>query len=342
MPIFTPMEYEFSIIIPVYNRPNEIDELLQSCLSVHDIDCCEIVIIEDGSDVNCKSVIEGYKANLHISYYFKTNSGPGDSRNFGMKNAKAEYFIILDSDVLLPEDYILNIKKNLKEEYVDCFGGPDRAHQNFSAVQKAINYAMTSFWTTGGVRGNKHHRKGFQPRSFNMGLSKMAFLKSGGFSNIHPGEDPDLSLRLNTMGFQTTLFADCFVYHKRRINWQSFAKQVYKFGLVRPILNLWHPQTHKLVFYFPTLFSLGLFFSIVLSGLNIHWFLIIYIFYFIFVIVDALLKNKSLIIALCAVWAVIIQFFAYGFAFMRSTIMLFIFKAQPKKIYPFLFFKKPS
>ena len=143
---------------------------------------------------------------MHISYFYKANSGPGDSRNFGMKNAKADYFIILDSDVLLPEDYILNIKNNFKQEYVDCFGGPDRAHQNFSAVQKAINYAMTSFWTTGGVRGNKHHRKGFQPRSFNMGLSKKAFLKSGGFSNIHPGEDPDLSLRLNKMGFQTHYF----------------------------------------------------------------------------------------------------------------------------------------
>lgn len=336
------MKFEFSIIIPVYNRPNEIDELLRSCLSVQNIHCCEIVIIEDGSDLNCKSVIKTYQDQLTISYFFKSNTGPGDSRNFGMKNAKADYFIILDSDVLLPEDYILNIKNNLKQEYVDCFGGPDRAHQNFSAVQKAINYAMTSFWTTGGVRGNKHHQKGFQHRSFNMGLSRQAFLKSGGFSSIHPGEDPDLSLRLNTLGFQTTLFFDCYVYHKRRINWHSFAKQVYKFGLVRPILNLWHPQTHKLVFYFPTLFCLGLLLAIISLILNIYWFLVIYIFYFIFVLTDAFFKNKSLIIALYAVWAVIIQFFAYGYAFMKSTIMLFILKIEPEKMYPFLFFKKPS
>lgn len=337
--IFTIMKYEFSIIIPVYNRPGEIDELLQSCLLVKAIDCCEIVVIEDGSSVNCKSVVESYQNQLHITYLFKPNSGPGDSRNYGMKSAKANYFIILDSDVLLPNNYIINIKNNLKLQYVDCFGGSDKAHQSFSPVQKSINYALTSFWTTGGVRGDKNRRKDFQPRSFNMGLSKKAFLKSEGFSNIHPGEDPDLSLRLKKLGFQTSLFIDCYVYHKRRINWYSFAKQVYKFGLVRPILNQWHPQAHKLLFYFPSLFSLGFILAFALIFFDMVWLIWVYAFYFIFVFTDALIKNMNLKMALYALWAVMIQFFSYGYAFMKSTILCLVLKKKPEKIFPFLFFK---
>ncbi len=333
------MKYEFSIIIPVYNRPTEIHELLNSCLQVKDINACEIVIVEDGSDITCESILKDFKNRLNISYYFKPNSGPGDSRNFGMNKAKAKYYIILDSDVLLPINYIINIKNNLQSQYVDCFGGPDRAHDSFSTVQKSINYAMTSFWTTGGVRGRDSQKKNFQPRSFNMGLSKNAFIKSGGFSNIHPGEDPDLSLRLQKLGFKTALFLDCFVYHKRRVDWRLFTKQIYKFGLVRPILNSWHPESYKLIYFMPSCFGLGFVLALVLFALGFPWLLLVYIIYYIFVFIDALIHNKNIKIAWFSLWAVSIQLFSYGFAFLKSSILFSVLKRNPKLTFPFLFYK---
>lgn len=333
------MSFDFSFIIPVYNRPQEIKELLESFLNVDQIKTCEIVIVEDGSDITCEHVVKTFENKLELSYYYKKNSGPGDSRNYGMRNAKSDYFIILDSDVLLPSDYITNLKKHLEQKFTHCFGGPDRAHKSFTPTQKAINYAMTSLWTTGGIRGRKSQNKKFQPRSFNMGLSKIAFQKSSGFSSIHPGEDPDLSLRLRSMGFETALFTDCYVYHKRRVDWMGYYKQVYKFGLVRPILNLWHPQSHKLIFYLPSLFILGFISAIVLFGLGIFFFLILYAVYFIFVFIDALIQNKDVTIALYALIAICIQFFGYGYAFFKSTAAIFMFNKRPEKLYPFLFFK---
>lgn len=333
------MDLLFSFIIPVYNRPNEIEELLESCLGVRHIEKCEILIVEDGSDLTCEHVLELFKNKLHIKYFFKPNTGPGDSRNYGMQMAKTEYFIILDSDVLLPTNYVLNIERNLQKNYVDCFGGPDSAHQSFSPIQKAINYSMTSFLTTGGIRGRDNQKKDFQPRSFNMGLSQKAFDASAGFSNIHPGEDPDLSLRLNDLGFSTALFSDCFVYHKRRISWSGFANQVYKFGLVRPILNSWHPKSHKIVFYFPSLFSLGLLLSIILLFFNFVWLILFYVLYFIILFLDALRIEKSINIALLSIYAVFIQFFGYGFAFIKSSISVSILNKNPEVEYPFLFFK---
>lgn len=333
------MKYLFSIIIPVYDRPKEIEELLDTALRVKNIDKCEIVIIEDGSKNTCRHIVAEFKDKLNISYYFKPNSGPGDSRNYGMQQAQANYFIILDSDVLLPEDYIKNIQKNLKDKYVDCFGGPDRAHKSFSVVQKAINYSMTSLLTTGGIRGKKEQKKNFQPRSFNMGLSKKAFLASSGFSNIHPGEDPDLALRLKDKGFKTALFSQCYVYHKRRINWEGFAKQVYKFGLVRPILNSWHPESKSLAFYFPTLFCLGFLLALFLLFFNFIWLGLIYVLYFVLIFTDVLRIEKSLKISLFALLAVLIQFSCYGYAFLKSSILISVLKKSPKKVYPFLFFK---
>ncbi|MBS3738639.1 MAG: glycosyltransferase [Psychroflexus sp.] len=333
------MKYEFSFIIPVYNRPEEIKELLDSFLKVKHINRCEILIVEDGSEHTCEHIIDDFKNKLSISYFYKENSGPGNSRNYGMQKANSDYFIILDSDVLLPANYIINLKNHLSYKFVHCFGGPDRAHESFTNTQKAINYAMTSVWTTGGIRGRGSHHKNFQPRSFNMGLSQKAFQLSGGFSSIHPGEDPDLSLRLKKMGFETAFFSECYVYHKRRIDWLGFYKQVYKFGLVRPILNLWHPHSHKLIYYLPSLFSLGMIIAIALLGFNIFSFLMLYAVYFIFVFVDALMRSKSVTIAMYGLVAICIQFFGYGFAFLKSTLAIFIFKRNPQKRYPFLFFK---
>ena len=219
------MQLQFSFIIPVYNRPDEIQELLDSFVGLKTATEFEIVIVEDGSTVLSKTSVESFKNTLNISYFFKENSGPGDSRNYGMQRAKGDYFIILDSDCVLPENYLNEVEKSLNNNYVDCFGGPDAAHDSFSNIQKAINFSMTSFITTGGIRGHKKGLDKFQPRSFNMGLSKKAFEASNGFGRIHPGEDPDLSIRLWNLGFKTKLISEAFVYHKRRISWNKFYKQ---------------------------------------------------------------------------------------------------------------------
>ena len=262
------MQLQFSFIIPVYNRPEEIKELLDSFIKLEGDNDFEIVIIEDGSFVSSNNIVEQYKSKLDISYYFKENSGPGDSRNYGMQRAKGNYFIILDSDCVLPNDYLHQVKNSLTTNYIECFGGPDAAHESFNSLQKAINFAMTSFISTGGIRGKKKSVSEFEPRSFNMGMSKAAFVASKGFGHIHPGEDPDLSIRLNKLGFNTKLIPEAFVYHKRRISWGKFYKQVYKFGLVRPILNYWHPETKKITYWFPALFILGFFVALGLILIN--------------------------------------------------------------------------
>ncbi|MFD0988985.1 glycosyltransferase [Mariniflexile jejuense] len=333
------MQLQFSFIIPVYNRPDETQELLQSFVGLKTQTDFEIVIVEDGSTTPSKDIVEMFKSKLNISYFFKENSGPGDSRNFGMQHAKGNYFIILDSDCILPENYLLEVEKALNSNYVDCFGGPDAAHQSFTNLQKAINFSMTSFITTGGIRGNKNSVDTFQPRSFNMGISKEAFLASGGFGNIHPGEDPDLSIRLWNLGYKTTLIPEAFVYHKRRISWRKFYNQVHKFGLVRPILNLWHPATKKITYWFPTLFCLGVIASMLLFFLNITWFLMLYAVYFIVAFLIALISTKSILVALLSLVAISIQFLGYGYGFLKSTVAISVFKKNPETYFPNLFFK---
>lgn len=331
-------EIAFSFIIPVYNRPDEVKELLESFDELNGNYEYEIVIIEDGSTESSEDIINQFKDKLHISYYYKPNTGPGDSRNYGMQKAKGNYFIILDSDVILPSNYLTEVKRFLEKSYYDCFGGPDAAHSSFSNLQKAINFAMTSFITTGGIRGGKQQVEDFQPRSFNMGLSKKAFLASGGFGKIHPGEDPDLSLRLHKLEFKTTLIEKAYVYHKRRISWSKFYKQVNKFGMVRPILNQWHPTSKSLVYWFPTLFSLGLIASIVLLTFNIGLPLYLYMLYFALAFVLALMSNRSIIIAFQALIAILIQFLGYGFGFLKSTFNLVVLRRNPEKAFPNLFF----
>ncbi|TNJ43094.1 glycosyltransferase [Tamlana fucoidanivorans] len=335
------MALQFSFIIPVYNRPDEVQELLESFMELEGKKEFEIVIVEDGSTLPSKSIVEAFNDTLHVSYYFKENSGPGDSRNYGMRKAKGNYFIILDSDCILPPQYLTEVKRSLNEDYVDCFGGPDAAHHSFTNLQKAVNFSMTSFLTTGGIRGGKKHLDTFQPRSFNMGLSKKAFEASGGFGRIHPGEDPDLSIRLWDLGYRTKLISKVFVYHKRRISWQTFYKQVNKFGLVRPILNKWHPSTKKITYWFPTCFSLGLIASIVLLGLDIKWPIFLYVLYFLMAFVLGFISEKNVKVALLVIPAIIIQFFGYGIGFLKSTIVVFICKRAPEVYFPKLFFEAP-
>tara|TARA_B100000809_G_scaffold266880_1_gene332487 strand:- start:12683 stop:13690 length:1008 start_codon:yes stop_codon:yes gene_type:complete len=330
---------KYSFIIPVFNRPEEVKELLESFVKLEFKEEYEIVIIEDGSLKTCKDIVSDFKENLNISYYFKENSGPGDSRNFGMQKARGNYFIILDSDCILPSHYLKTVDVFLSKGFHHCFGGADSANIDFTSLQKAINYTMTSFYTTGGIRGSEKSIQKFEPRSFNMGISKEVFLKTKGFSKIHPGEDPDLSQRILKENYNTVFIPNAYVYHKRRISWKTFYQQVYKFGLVRPILNNWHPNAAKITFWFPTLFMFfvitSLFFGILFNIL----FLLPLVAYSCLVLFDSSIKNKSILIGILSVIALFIQFIGYGSAFLKSTIYISILKRDPKKQFPNLFFK---
>jgi glycosyltransferase involved in cell wall biosynthesis len=329
----------FSIIIPVYNRPEELKELLISLKEQEYTKEFEVVIVEDGSTQKSEEVCLAFKNELAITYYYKENSGPGDSRNYGMKVAKGDYFIIFDSDCLIPKNYLSEVAEELAREYVDCFGGSDAAHESFSDIQKAINFAMTSFLTTGGVRGGSEKISKFQPRSFNMGISKVAFQKSEGFGSIHPGEDPDLSIRLWKLGFKTRLFPKAFVYHKRRIDWDKFSIQVSKFGKARPILDSWHPEYQKITFIFPSLFVIGMFAAIILLLFQIHFLYLLYLCYFFLVFIFSFLQNESIFISVYSIYAVFIQFWGYGVGYLKSYYKIKILKQKPQHAFPELFFK---
>ena len=333
------MQINYSFIIPVFNRPQEVRELLESFICLDFPNDFEIVIVEDGSTETSENVVKEFSEKLSISYYFKPNSGPGDSRNYGMKRAKGNYFIILDSDCLLPPQYLSVVDEFLQNSYFHCYGGADGAHQSFTPLQKAINYTMTSFLTTGGIRGNIKSVNKFEPRSFNMGISKEAFLQTGGYSKIHPGEDPDLSQRLLKAGFATTFLPNAFVYHKRRISWGKFYLQVKKFGLVRPILNKWHPSAAKITFWFPTLFVFFVLFSVLFAIFGSSYFIMPLFIYLVLIFIDASIKNSSLYIGLLSLKAVFVQFFGYGISFLKSTVLINFLNKDPQKQFPFLFFK---
>lgn len=332
------MKLSYSFIVPIYNRPQELQELLESMERLAGNIPFEVVVVEDGSTLKSEEVAAAFSGKLTINYFYKPNTGPGDSRNFGMRHAKGNYFLILDSDVVLPENYLMEVDDFLSQNETDCFGGPDAAHQNFTSVQKAINYAMTSFLTTGGIRGNKKAAKNFEPRSFNMGISKKAFEATGGFGKIHPGEDPDLSLRIRKMGFETAFCPKAFVYHKRRIDWEKFYVQVNKFGKTRPILTSWHPGSGKLTFWFPTMFLIGMLLALLLVLFNSYYLLACYVGYFFLIFLDATIKNKSIFIGLLSIKATMIQFSGYGLGFLKATFYIRILKRNPNKVFPNLFF----
>ena len=328
---------DISFVIPVFNRPNEIDELLRSFASLNGEKDFEIVIVEDGSTNKCDQIIKNYN-NLNISYYFKKNSGPGDSRNFGMKKAKGSYYIILDSDCILRDDYFENVMINLNNNYADCFGGIDDAHISFSNFQKAISFSMTSFITTGHLRGGKWS-KDFQPRSFNMGISKIAFEDSRGFINIHPGEDPDLSLRLYKKGYLIKNYDDVVVFHKRRISLKSFFTQVYKFGVARSILNSMHKDSKKIIYWFPFFFSLLLILSIFSIFLFPNKLVLLFFIYFSLILISCTIKN-NLIVAILAIVTTATQFFAYALGFLKGNTKIFLRKDDDlESLFPKMFFK---
>lgn len=332
------MQIKYSFIIPVYNRPQEVRELFHSMLQLEPAQDFEVVLVEDGSTQTCESVVKDFEERLPIRYFQKTNTGPGDSRNYGMSRALGDYFLILDSDVLLPPQYLTEVERELQKEHVACFGGPDAAHEDFSDVQKAINYSMTSLLTTGGIRGKKLQEGAFEPRSFNMGLARHLFERTGGFSDIHPGEDPDLVWRIKKSGDAIRLFPGAFVYHKRRISWKKFYNQVYKFGMVRPILSKWHPQSRKITYWFPIIFTLGLKAGLLFSLWGYYWLLSFYLVYFVMLLIDASYQTRSLKIGAMGLFASVIQFVGYGLGFCKSSFYIRLLKQDPRKRFPHLFF----
>jgi glycosyltransferase involved in cell wall biosynthesis len=337
---FSSMNVKYSFIVPVYNRPQEIQELLESFLLLKKSVPFEIVIVEDGSSISSKEIVKQFGNKLNILYLEKPNSGPGDSRNFGMQKANGDFYLVLDSDVVLPPHYLLAVEKYLKYNPVDCFGGPDAAKDSFSDIQKAINFVMTSFLTTGGIRGKEKSVKEYEPRSFNMGISKQAFLQTKGFGKIHPGEDPDLSIRIKNKGFKIGFIKEAYVYHKRRIDWKKFYIQVNKFGKVRPILNSWHPETSSLVFWFPSFFTIAFFLAILLGFFNWYFPIMAIGFYLLIIFVLSSIQNKSLKIGILSIRATLTQFFGYGLGFLKSSYYISVLKRKPTKAFPELFFEK--
>jgi len=330
---------KYSVIIPVYNRPDEIKEMLDS-LADQNFESLEILIIEDGSTIMCKDTVEGFSDTLNIKYYYKENTGPGDSRNFGMRKASGSYFLFFDSDCVLPPNYFSKLDDYLMENQLDAFGGPDKAHTTFTIIQKAINYSMTSFFTTGGIRGGKTQINNFQPRSFNMGMKRQVFEKVGGFAEVHPGEDPDLSFRIMDAGFRTGLILNAFVYHKRRIDIKKFALQVYKFGVVRVFLNKWHPKRSSLIYYFPSLFLLGCVFLLI-GALFISVALLYPLLLFIgLVFFDSIIKTKSLPVSFLAIITSFVQLYGYGFGYLKSQFKINVLGHNERKVFPNFFFKK--
>ena len=344
---------KYSIVIPVYNRPDEVDELLQS-LTTQTFKDFEVVIVEDGSDIPCQEVVNKYADRLELKYYTKPNSGPGQTRNYGVERSQGEFVIVLDSDVVLPPGYLQAIENELSilnsqfSIQIDAFGGPDRAHESFTPVQKAINYSMTSFFTTGGIRGGKKQMdKKFYPRSFNMGIRKTLYEKLGGFSEMRFGEDIDFSIRIYESGANCRLFPKAWVWHKRRTDLKKFFKQVHNSGIARINLMKRHPGTLKLVHLLPMIFTLGVIGCLLLFALGVclyivgEWldanglrpydnmhqgigFMLCFLSAFplllfsLLIFIDSSLRNKSVKIGFLSIWASFIQLIGYGTGFLRA------------------------
>ena len=306
----------FSVIVPVYNRIDEVDDLLKS-LSEQSCKDFEAVIVEDGSSQPCQDVIGKYAGKVDVKYFFKENEGRSIARNYGLERATGDYFIFFDSDCVIPPDYFKTLSAALDRNPVDCFGGPDAAHKSFSSTQKAINYSMTSFLTTGGIRGGKVQLEKFVPRTFNMGYSRKVWEKVGGFREMF-SEDIDMSTRIRQAGFSIGLIREAFVYHKRRVNMKLFARQVYVFGMSRITLKLLYPDSLKLVHTLPAVFVLGSLMLILLSCLVSWWFITPLLAYLLAIFLTALLSTKSLIIACKALPASIIQLTGYGCGFIKA------------------------
>ena len=344
---------KYSIIVPVFNRPDEVDELLES-LCHQEVKDFEVIIVEDGSKKPCKDVCDKYAGILDLHYYFKENSGPGQSRNYGAERTQGDWLIVLDSDVVLPTGYLKAVDTELTSSIshqpsaIDAFGGPDASHPSFTPVQKAISYSMTSFFTTGGIRGGKGKKLDkFFPRSYNMGIRREVYQELGGFTKMRFGEDIDFSYRIVEAGYKTALIPEAWVWHKRRTDFRKFFRQVYNSGIARINLEKRHPGTLKLVHLLPTVFTLGVIGCLLLFALgaglyiegewldanglrpddNMHqgvgfMFCVLamlpLLFYSTVILIDSSIRNRSLWVGLLSIPAAFTQLMGYGFGFIES------------------------
>jgi glycosyltransferase involved in cell wall biosynthesis len=307
---------KYSIIIPVYNRPDEVSDLLQS-LAQQTATNFEVVIVEDGSTVPCKEIVERYRQQLSVKYFYKENEGRSIARNYGLERAEGTYFIFFDSDCVIPADYFSKLNSMMAAEPFDCFGGPDAADASFTTTQKAINHAMTSFLTTGGIRGGKVRLEKFTPRTFNMGFSRAVYNRVGGFREMF-SEDIDMSTRIRLAGFSIGLYPDLPVYHKRRVDFKKFLRQVYVFGMSRITLKLLYPDTLKSVHCLPAVFVAGVVIMILLAILHSPWWLLPFGIYLLAIFCSAFITTKSFIIACKAIPASLIQLMGYGCGFIKA------------------------
>ncbi|MBD1391973.1 glycosyltransferase [Mucilaginibacter glaciei] len=309
-----------SIIIPLYNRPQEISELLQT-LTLQTYKEFEVLVIEDGSVNKADEIVKGFADRLDIRYFEKANEGQGFTRNFGFERAKGDYFIIFDSDCLIPADYLQMVNDSLNTNWLDAYGGPDGAHPSFTPLQKAISYSMTSPFTTGGIRGGKKGIGQFHPRSFNMGISRRVWEKAGGFIITRLGEDIEYSIRIHSLGYKIGLIPNAIVYHKRRTDFLKFYKQIHFFGRARINIYKFFPSQLKLVHFFPAFVTLGLLFTLIANVLQwpvavlCNVLLAVYIMLIFF---HAWWKNKSAKIAFLSIIAAFTQLTAYGLGFMQD------------------------
>lgn len=333
----------FSIIVPLYNRPVEIKEMLSSLLD-QTYKEFEVIIVEDGSKNKAEHIVDKFKDRLDIQYFFKENEGQGFARNYGFERAKGDFFIVFDSDIIVPEDYLLKVIEGIEKDKLDAFGGPDAAHSSFTAIQKAISYSMTSPFTTGGIRGNKKHVGQFHPRSFNLGISRAVWEKTGGFKLSRRSEDIEFSIRMINSGFKVGLIPDAFVYHKRRTSFAQFYKQTYNFGKGRIDIYCLYPKELKPVHTLPAVFVLGLVFLLMIDVINLltmdeiyflhilgligNSFLAIYT---ILLFLHALVSTKSLKVAFLSVIAAYTQLIAYGSGFLSQYAQKFITNKKASK-----------
>lgn len=309
----------YSIIIPVYNRPDETEDLLAS-LAAQTCRNFEVVVVEDGSTVPCREVIEKYAQTIPVKYFFKPNEGRSIARNYGMEHAEGDCFIFFDSDCVIPADYFEKLERMSTDEPFDCFGGPDAADASFTPVQKAINHAMTSFLTTGGIRGGKVRLEKFTPRTFNMGFTREVYDKVGGFREMF-SEDIDMSTRIRLAGFSIGLYPELPVYHKRRVDFRKFLRQVYVFGMSRITLKLLYPDSLKAVHLLPALFVIGVVAMVLLAIFCSPWWLLPLGIYLLAIFVAALWATRSPRIALLAVPASMIQLGGYGCGFIKAFVV---------------------
>lgn len=308
--------HKFSVIVPVYNRPDEVLDLMAS-LAAQSSKCFEAIIVEDGSTVDCKESIERYASEVDVHYYYKSNEGRSIARNYGIERSSGDYLVFFDSDCVVPADYFEKLQAQLEATPLDCFGGPDAAHESFSDTQKAISFAMTAFLTTGGIRGGKVQMEKFVPRSFNMGYSRKVYDAVGGFREMF-SEDIDMSTRIRQAGFSIGLLRDCFVYHKRRIDFKRFWRQVYVFGMSRITLKLLYPGSMKLVHTLPAIAVITGVACLLLSILCTPWWLAPIGLYLLLLLLSAIASTKSLKIALLAIPASIVQICGYGCGFIKA------------------------